>query len=259
MKTISLGMAAAFASIILAAPTGFAQAQYPDHAYSGRGPVDEAYEAKQKQASQAAEKGRDLLKKGDVDAAIESFNKAVTLSPSEAEAYIGLAEAYTAKGQYANALKAYRTLIYPASEKNWVSNLANDTATLMKFAILLSRTGQRAEAIQAYAKGLENLSRNSDPPLSVSFTTPNYNPAQFEAAARTAIGIKEYRAGRNDSAITELQQAVRSQPRFALAYFYLGRALSDKGQRAEARAAFEKAAAFGRGEVKTPAQKALKR
>ncbi len=176
-------------------------------------------------------KGQLQLKQKQNDAAIITFKHALTRDPAEHHAYLGLVDAYTAKGDLASAVQTYRTLLYPRPDKNWSTGQEINIKTLMRFALLLNQTGQKDEALTVYRRALgflnfmDNKPRTEYPlPMNISFDGSNadnvYSPARFEAAARTAIGMEEYLNGDENEGEKQLTQALVVQPRFGPAWLY---------------------------------------
>ncbi len=66
------------------------------------------------------------------------------------------------------------------------------------------------------------------------------------------------RHSQDDKALREFEQAVALAPGLGLTHLYYGHKLRKLGRRAEAQAAFRRAAALGHGDVKAAAEEALR-
>lgn len=208
---------------------------------------------KSNDANQCAEA---FLKAGDADAAIATFQEALSFSPQNSTAYLGLAHAHEAKGQWDQAVQNYRLLFYHWPGKTGGSSEETNSTSLMRFALALLKTGQRTEALQVYMQGIHYLptDRGPLPPL---FTSTDFAPADFQASAYTAIGLHELAGGISDDAPGYFDQAIAIQPSLATAYYYRGEIFKFKpGRAADAIAAFKQAAQLGGPEMKPFLEKA---
>lgn len=252
-------------------------------------------------AKKHIERANGLLRKGDVTGAVRAFEEAIKVFPS-AIRWQEYAEALDAAGRSGDAIEVFRKIVYldaRGDRRDWidrdgqslrekvnrspeclvVAGRSNDADVLMRYALLLIKTAQYAEAWQVYQWGLDSggfvtsndrglvareeralftpLLRQLSPPFLAN------NRRLFEAAVRTAYGHTYPFYGRPDGTntddvkIAEYQKAIALQPDYAPAYYCLGRALLYRGKRAEARAAWQKAAELDQGQVKVLAQKAL--
>lgn len=227
--------------------------------------------------------GKELFRQGKRADAIATYKAALPKSAfAAASAYEGLADLYAAVGRDAESIEAYRQIIYRVpgwdwaddegrsiqariqpKGQDWHSSRGTDTDLLMHYALLLSRNGRYAEALQVYDRGLKGGLTEEDRPLFSlrGMSAQNFDRRFFDAAALTAAG-RTFRAVEipfEDGAIAEYRKALARKSDFAPAHYFLGNALSQKGLRAEAKAAWQKAADFGREEVKQRAQQSLER
>ena len=246
------GYAAAAAAAVLLGAGGAASAQTGQgELVSGSNPyiADAETVAKVQEADTHVQKGRELLKRGDADAAIAAFNAARKIWPEVGvETY--MAEACVLKGQDAAAIEWYRKVIYPPPGKYIAQT---DPVQLMRYAIVLNRTGQREEAATIYHRALQYLPRDREylpkgvAPLDITFSTPGYDPRRFEAAARVALAITLLFFSDRE-ALAQIDAALRLQPRLGIAHYYRGDLLSRvPGKAAEAVAEFSEALRHGRG------------
>jgi len=225
---------------------------------SSHGPIP-AYLLEASEKANAADlRGEELLKAGIYSDAISAFQEALSYEPHDGLAYQHLAETYTAMNQPDKAIAAYRTLFYEWPGKGGGYGIGSNTTVLMQFALVLLKTGQRAEALTVYQRGYHFLptDRGPLPPL---FTSPDFAAADFQAAAYTAMGLHETAWGVFADAPKYFERAIAAQPILATPYYYRGERLKYKpGLEAEAMAAFNQAALLGGPEMKPFVDKALK-
>lgn len=97
-------------------------------------------------------KGKLLIKKGDADAAVNAFNEAIKLNPSNKWFYINAATALAEQGKNKEGLNMIGKLIEKIP--NW------SIAYNVKAAILHS-AGRNQEALLAYTKGISALPKSA--------------------------------------------------------------------------------------------------
>jgi TolB-like protein/DNA-binding winged helix-turn-helix (wHTH) protein/cytochrome c-type biogenesis protein CcmH/NrfG len=188
--------------------------------------------------------------------AVAHFQRAIDLDPGYAEAYSGLADAYTALGytsywspkdsfpkarELANkALQidpslaearsslAYARLYYDwdwkAAEEEFQRAIAlnpNYAIAHHWYSVLLTARGRHEEALSEIRRAHEL------DPLSVPISTD--------------MGFELYYARHYDEAITQLRSVLQTSPKFPLAHLWLGRAYEQKGMYPEAIIEFEEA------------------
>lgn len=184
------------------------------------------------------------------------FQHAIELDPRYAEAYSGLADAYTALGytsywapkdsfpkarEFANkalqidssltearASLAYVKLYYDWDWKGAEEELQRAIAVNPNYAtahhwysVLLTARGRHDEALSEIGRAHEL------DPLSVPINTD--------------IGFELYYARRYEEAISHLRSVLQTNPKFPLAHLWLGRAYEQKGMYPEAITEFEQA------------------
>lgn len=211
-----------------------------------------------RQCNEAVSRGEALFKAGNLTAAISAFQEGLSYAPDNGLAYQHLAETYTAMNQPDKAIAAYRTVLYDWPGKGWGNSIGSNTTVLMQFALLLLKTGQSAEALTVYQRGYHFLptDRGPMPPL---FTTPDFAPADFKAAAYTAMGLHETAWGVAADAPAYFERAIATQPAFATPYYYYGELLKGKpGRAADAVAAFNQARQLGGPQMQPFIDKAAK-
>jgi TolB-like protein/DNA-binding winged helix-turn-helix (wHTH) protein len=190
--------------------------------------------------------------------AVAHFQHAIELDPGFAEAYSGLADAYTALGYTsywspgdsfpkakefaakaleidpsvaeARASLAYVKLYYDWDWKGAENEFQTAITTNPNYAtahhwysVLLTARGRHEEALS------EILRAHELDPLSVPISTD--------------MGFELYYARRYEEAITQLRSVLQASPKFPLAHLWLGRAYEQKGIYPEAIIEFEQAGA----------------
>jgi len=194
-------------------------------------------------------------KRGDYAEAEEEARQAVALNMGDARGQEILAAALDAQGKTQEALQAYKMLsdegdVFPSNE--------------LPYAQLLLKTGHWAEAVEAYNRQLPYLS-NGDLLQKHSGFSPNV-PRPTDLATAIHIGLGQELGWRgyhgtyqeaSQQAQGEFQKALALEPDSSLANYYVGYGLKRMGRRAEAQAAFKKAAALDQGDVRDAAQKEL--
>lgn len=218
----------------------------------GRGVVEPAaYESYLRGRSFWNQRTSDGLKQ-----AIAHFQRAIELDPGYAEAYSGLADAYTVLGYTsfwspkdsfpkarelaskalqidpslaeARASLAYTKLYYDwdwqGAEEEFQKAIAvnpNYATAHHWYSVLLTARGRHEEASSEIRRAHEL------DPLSVPI--------------RTDIGFELYYARRYEEAITQLRSVLQTSPKFPLAHLWLGRAYEQKRMYSEAIIEFEQA------------------
>jgi tetratricopeptide (TPR) repeat protein len=156
--------------------------------------------------------GLALAGRGQIDAAIPHFQKALGINPVYAKAINNLGNALVNRGQVDAAIAHYQRAL----------EIKPDNAeTLNNLGRALARRGQIKAAIAHLQKALE--------------IKPDY------AEVHNNLGIALARSGQTDAAIAHLQKALEIKPGYAEAHNNLGNALAGQGQVDMAIAHFQKA------------------
>jgi tetratricopeptide (TPR) repeat protein len=173
---------------------------------------DKAIELDPKYAAAHTNLGIVLRDKGQLDAAIACWKKAIELDPKLASAHGNLGNALKDKGQLDAAIACHRKVI-ELDPKLVVAhnNLGN----------ALKDKGQLDAAIACYKRAIE--------------LDPRY------AIAHSNLGIALTDKGQLDAAIACYKKAIELDPKFASAHSVLGIALAGKGQLDAAIACWKKA------------------
>lgn len=258
MSKLSFAIATVFCiSLWLTWP---AQAQLPvlkGGSLQGPGQPSPEQLAQSRRLRQIEDAGMAFLKQQKWSAAIAKFREALAVEKYDGLAYYGLAQAYTGKGQPAEAVANYRFLYAAHVDEQGLtySMGVREPEAHMNFAIALARVGQAEEAVAVYHEGLKLLNpggSGAEPlPLMLTFSIgnpqlgqfSNYTPAKLEAAARLALAIE---TTDQKEELEQLHQAITLQPNWALAHFYLGFAQRHSNPKAMD-AEFDKALALSLG------------
>jgi tetratricopeptide (TPR) repeat protein len=152
--------------------------------------------------------GGALLANGQIDEAIENFQKALQVNPNYTEAHYNLGDAFLRRGQIDEAIQQFQKALQidPKHAKSHAD-----------LGIALYQLGRIEEAIEQYRAALE-----IDPD-----NTKTHND----------FGLALEQAGRMDEAIAQFQKALAIDPQNAEAHFNLGNIFVQTGQ-------FEKAIAY---------------
>jgi len=155
-----------------------------------------------------------LAQSGRFDEAAQSFERAIALDPGFLAAMANLIAVDVSRGDLAGARRVADRFV--------------------------ARAPDSARAL--YARGLVALQTGDLATARSDFSTLLHNDPQY-AVAHYDLGIIEAREGHYDESQRELQTALDFAPGYARARFALGTVLLHQGDRAGARASFERAAA----------------
>ena len=221
-----------------------------------------------------SKQGDAAIKGGNWVQAQTYYQQALELWPDNSNALYGLGKCADAAGDTAGAISYYRKVIYTNDPHRYGTIPhdgygTNDVTQMMEFVLLLSKAGQKPEALAVYHRAAHLLNyRDADtnggkPHLKVLLPTfdaePDaavYTPPRLQAMAHVAISIEEGDFGSKD-ALTQAQEAVRLYPDSPVPYFYLGEQLKLR-QKPGAKEAYAKAAALGDDKVGAAAGEELK-
>jgi tetratricopeptide (TPR) repeat protein len=188
----------------------------------------------------------ELARKGQYQAAIPEWEKALTMSPADARAHNNFGQTLVHAGKSDAAIAEFRKAVaakplYPEAQSNLAIALAgaghsNEAIEHFKLAIeanpafaeahsnlghVLAEQGKIPEAIEEYEQALA--------------VNPDY------AEAHNNLGFALASAGRMDEAIEQYNLALKSDPKYAHAYNNLGLALAIQGKVDDAIGEFQKA------------------
>jgi Flp pilus assembly protein TadD len=194
----------------------------------------------------------ELARKGNYEAALPEWRKAVDLDPADARARYHLAFALDKLGQPENAVEQYRKSV--ELDPNGESATSSLAATLL-------RLGNFDQAISWSRKALELNPKNAltEGNLAAALLQTGQTDSAVEhirraleldpefADAHNMLGIVLARGGRLDEGIAQLRLAVISAPESPEYRFNLGRLLAARHTFPEAIPEFEKAVALTGG------------
>ncbi|HXE43488.1 MAG TPA: tetratricopeptide repeat protein, partial [Candidatus Baltobacteraceae bacterium] len=156
--------------------------------------------------------GGALLANGQIDDAIENFQKALQINPNYAEVYHNLGDAFIQKGNRGEAIAQYQKALTIDSR---------DERSHVNLGIVLYQSGQINEAVDHYQKALE-----IDP---------------TDTKTHNNFGLALAQLGRMDEAIAQYEDALTVDPQNLEAHFNLGNAFVQAGQFAKAIEHYKKA------------------
>ena len=187
------------------------------HAFLRKGQVDEALEQFQKAlgiypryVEARSNLGAALFQKGRVDEAVAQFKRTLEINPKYAQANYNLGLALFQKGRMEDAIAQFKKAVkinpyYPEAHNN------------LGHALL--QKGQLDEALDQFENALE------------------INPHYVDAYSN--LGTTLFQKGQVDDAIAQYRKALRINPNYVNAHYNLGNALFQKGQLDEAIAQFQ--------------------
>jgi len=184
--------------------------------------------------------------KGDFDAAVENYLKAIDINPNYIDAYYNLGNALVRNGYASDAIELYRNVI--ALNDRYARAYTN-------LGVALSETGDIDQAINAYRKAIEidprdflahnNLGFSYEKTGLIDKSIHEYKKAlelsPSYVNAHINLGNLYLRTGQIDNAIDTYKKATGIAPGDYEAHNNLGVALLKKGHATEAIAEFEKA------------------
>jgi len=178
--------------------------------------------------------GNALRNQGKLDAAIESYRNALSMTPDYAEAHYNLALALQQQGNLDSAVESYRKalLIKPdfADAHNDLGNTLKDQGQLD----LAIGSYRKALAIKpGFAEAYSNLANALKDQGQLDAAIECYRQALAikpgYADAHNNLGIVFQQQGLFDAAVASCRQAIAIKPGYAEAYSNLGNALKDQG------------------------------
>lgn len=215
--------------------------------------------AKSRRLQEDTAHGDALIQAGDLNGAVDAFQKILTYKPNDGLVYRRMAEAYAAAGKLPEASRAFHKVLIEGFGPG-IGNGVGDTADeWAEYALVLVKIGQPAEAVQCYNHAATLLdfedSENHGgkpflkvllPEVVMSNARPDqvpYTPECLQALADTALAHEERGLESEKAAIAHMQEAVKLYPDSAVTHYYLGEALPSRNP--EQKAAYQKAAELG--------------
>jgi tetratricopeptide (TPR) repeat protein len=163
-----------------------------------------------------------LADKGQMDEAIQEYQKAIDVEPTYARAHDNLGRALQAKGKLDEAIAEHRKALALGPKVALFHN---------NLGVALADKGQMDEAMQEFQKAID--------------VDPMY------ARAHDNLGMALRARGQLNKAIKECKEAIRIDPKDAKAHYNLGLVLGEKGRVDEAITEYEKAAELDPKDAKT--------
>ena len=183
----------------------------------------------------------------------EKLRQAVITDPSKGDVgtWTDLGRALDAEGRSDEAYAAYREA-YDNPVRGGYSNFPNDVEALTHYGIMCEDNGQHEAAVRAYNKANSELNPTQvgvslNVPADPKETPTSRLRALLNVICGLTIGEEKNLPGgadRSQEALEAFQEAAQKQPNDPRVQFYLGYGLRKAGKFAEARAAFQKAAAL---------------
>jgi Flp pilus assembly protein TadD len=210
------------------------------------------------ETSQLDEAATAAMNTGNYAEAETDARQSIQIGPDSGIAQDVLAASLDAQGKTQEALQAYKT--------NFDAG-AVSPSNVLPYALLLLKTGHWAQAVEVYNRQLPYDGGDGALLQAESDFTPNVpRPADMETAIHIdlgmALGWYEYHGTyqeRTQQALSQFQKAMTLEHDAPLANYYYGYGLRRMGRKADAQAAFKKAAALDNstGDVKAAAEAAL--
>jgi len=161
--------------------------------------------AEQTAAAQHVETGRDALKNGNPDQAIQELEKAATMAPTSVEALFQLGNAYTDKEQFEKAIEMFKKVV--ELDPKYADGYSN-------LGVAYYRNGQMNKAVESFEKAVD--------------LAPN------DAEIRYNLGGALAQVNRLDDAVASFNKALSLNPNLPQAYLGLGSVYKLQGKNSEA-------------------------
>lgn len=259
IQNVVTAVLACSVAMYLAFSLALAQNQPKGEKSRNRSRPDAPWRMQAQEARRLAREGRAAWReRNDTSAAESCFRQALSLDQDDPFILVDLACLLDEQGRTHEAVNAYRAMVHPPAARRG-STFETNPAVLMRYAALSAQVGDWQEAAYGFDKAMSKM------PLGSQVRAPSGSSANqisyLNAISRVAQGRDLLKYGSDETsrkAVREFSEAVRLQPKLALAQYHLGEGLRRVGRRQEAEAAFRKAAQMGQGEIKAAAQKALR-
>ncbi len=228
-------------------------------------PVDKAAmkarEEAEAESNRAVSEGEAFLKVGKTQEAIASYGDALAITPTDGLAYRRLAEAYTASGKLNEASQTFHKVLIEGFGPGVGNGVGGSADIWAEYALVLVKTNQAAEAVQAYNNAAYLLDYEVSGPEKgqpkVKVLLPEiivgeasaeqipYTLERLQALADTALAHEESAFGSLKEAQAHMQEAVSLYPDSAVTHYYRGEALLGPVHSAESKAEYQKAVELG--------------
>lgn len=199
------------------------------------------------ESAQDFQKGVELFRAGELDAAVTALERAAQMEPKRAEVWKALGVAFAAKPDYLGAREPF----HRACELNpdladvcyyWARTLYYTDRYADALDVLGRLTGKDRGAwrtLLALAQNQEALGRNAE--AEKNFRAALAGAANTDDKPAVAFATFLFRQGRSPEAIEPLRTILKSFPNSVAAHFELGRVLYQANQFGEASAELERA------------------
>ena len=151
------------------------------------------------------------------------------------EAWLGLAEAYSASDDAKQAIETYRFLLDKESHPGWAYLIDGDPRCMEQFVIVLHQNKQYAEAWAWHQRALQIMINQKHPDTDLLMALPlnaqTASTSQLPFIAHLVLSVYQRNAPREQSPVGEIKavyaarQAVSLRPNQAIGHLYLGYAL----------------------------------
>jgi len=219
-------------------------------------PATPAFKAKLREMYRLDQAAAAAMDAGQYAEAEDDARQSMSVGHDSGLAVEYLAAALDAQGKTQEALEVYQQMADVGED---------EPRNLLPYALLSLKAGHWAQAVAAYNKQLPFLADGDLIHANSHFSPDVPQPKELETAIHIGLGLTEdwrrynWKLHSREQTLTQFQQAVALEPASPLANLYYGRALRRLGRKAEAQAAFAKAASTAQGDVKATAEEALKR
>ena len=267
MDKKTLVTSVALSGFLCAMGCALAQIHHPNGRSPISGPVmaplTPALKARQDEKGRLDQAARAALDAGDYAEEEADARQSLSLGIGSGLCQDLLAQALYSQGKDQEALQVYKAMadagdVFPRN--------------LVPYAVLLLKSGHWAEAVNAYNKTLPFLPNGRLAEASSRFSPDVPQPKQLAVALHVAQGLTDIgdagwgTRSKNEEGMREFAQALKLQPNSALTNYYYGFGWQqlDLKSRAravyapQAKAALQKAATLGSGDVKKKAEEALR-
>ena len=217
-------------------------------------PATPAFKAKLREMYRLDQAAAAAMDAGQYAEAEDDARQSMSLGHDPGVAQELLASALDAQGKTQEALEVYQQMADVGEDK---------PRNMLPYALLSLKAGHWAQAVTAYNKQLPFLADGDLIHASSHFSPDVPQPKELETAIHIGLGLTEdwrrYNSNLDfrEQTLTQFQQAVALEPASPLANLYYGYALQRLGRKAEAQAAFAKAAKTGNEYVEADAEEEM--
>ncbi len=228
--------------------------------------------------------GKEALRNKNFVLAETNYRELIQMGTLDFYSYYGLGEALAGQGKVAEAIAAYKTAIYwplnnspeAIAASRAIENKPNlrgccggmDAVAWLKYALLLSQTGQNTEAFSVYSQAIRQVNDPDHSGITLFSAGGPQSPSEFQSAVHIALGLLT--GGMltdHEQAMNEFDQALRLAPDAAVTNYYYGygwqrldpKSPTKTANASQAKAALTKAAASEDDNIKKAAAEAMKR